>query len=424
MPRGIYECVNCAHREVLDTTEPILPRACPKCGGDMILVGYSIEGSERQDKVETASAPTEGTTGAYGPLSPEVESKLSEFYSLRFEGFDGRVAAFEVLEIYEKNFERVLGELEELGYWAALKKRNGKIVLFIFPAVKEEGKHSWLPWILLLATVGTTFLAGYYQAVNFIWLLDYLGIPGLRNPYLIALSFSVSVLAILGTHELAHKTAATLHGVRATVPYFIPFPNIIGTLGALIRVKSPVPTRDAAIDLGVSGPIAGFLVAIPVTLIGIKLSVLVPPSALPSEGGIAFGSNLFFYLLMKLSLSQSGDYVLYLHPMAIAGWVGILVTFLNLIPAAQLDGGHIARAFMSERTHRYFTLALGVILVAMGILWVGWTLWGMLVLLMGSAGNPGALDEVSPVSKKRLLLVVVAIVIFVLSATPVPFSLS
>ena len=422
MPRGIYECINCGHREEFDSTEPVLEKACPKCGSDMVLVGF-VEG----EAPEMSMGQTMPQSEAFSPpkLPPEVEEKIRQFYSLEFEGVDGSVFIYEVKEIVERNFERVLRELEELGYWAALKKRDGKVLLFVFPAQEVSESNPWLPWVFLIATVFTTFMAGYYQAVLYISFLDKFGLPGLRNPYIIALSFSVSVMAILGTHEMGHKIAALYHGVKATVPYFIPFPNLIGTMGALIRVKSPIPTRDAAIDLGTSGPIAGFLVAIPVSIIGMKLSVAVPQSAIPpSEGGITLGGNLFFYLLGKYLFPIPDDYILYLHPVAMAGWVGILVTFLNLIPAAQLDGGHIARAFLSGKAHRYFTMALGFLLMAMGFLWIGWMIWAVLILFMGSMGNPGALDEVSPISKKRIALAVVAAVIFILSATPVPFSAS
>lgn len=422
MPRGIYECINCGHREELNSTDPVLEKACPKCGSDMVLVGF-VRGD--------AGEPSEGKTalqlGAFAPpkLPLEVEDKLGQFYTLEFEGVDGNVFVYKVKEIVESDFEKVLRELEELGYWAALKKRNGRTLLFVFPAHEIKESNPWLPWIFLIATILTTFMAGYYQALLYVSFLDKFGLPGLRNPYLIALSFSVSVMAILGTHEMGHKIAAVYHGVKATVPYFIPFPNLIGTMGALIRVKSPVPTRNAAIDLGTSGPIAGFLVAIPVSIIGMKLSVAVPQSAVPpTEGGITLGGNLFFYLLGKYLFPIPDGYVLYLHPVAIAGWVGILVTFLNLIPAAQLDGGHIARAFLSEKTHRYFTILLGFLLMAMGFLWIGWMIWAALILFMGSVGNPGALDEVTPISKKRIALAAVAVVIFILSATPVPFSAS
>jgi len=421
MTRAVYECINCGHREELDSNEPVLEKACPKCGGDMLLVEFVGGGVHDYGG---AGLPQDIV---YLPpsLPQEMESLIQTFYSADFQRVEGNVFIYEVHEIKESDFERVLAKFEKHGYWAALKRKDGKILLFVFPASKVGESNRWLPWVFLLATVFTTFVAGYYQALMYIAMLDKYGLPGIRNPYIIALSFSISVMAILGTHEMGHKIAAAYHGVKATVPYFIPFPNLIGTMGALIRVKSPLPTRNAAIDLGVSGPIAGFLVAIPVSILGLKLSVAVPASMVPPTAhGITFGNNLFFYLLTTYVISIPNNYVLYLHPVAMAGWVGILVTFLNLIPAAQLDGGHVARALMGERAHRYLTIALGLVMIALGFLWVGWMIWGVLVLFMGSLGNPGALDEVSPISKKRLVLVVIVVIIFVLSVTPVPFSAS
>ncbi|WP_297463495.1 site-2 protease family protein [Thermococcus sp.] len=411
MPRGIYECLNCGNREVIDSNEPLIENACPKCGGDMILVGF-----EGKRPVVGLSSPA--------ALPAEVEERIRNFYDVRPLGMEGSVFVFEVLEIRERNFERVLRELEELGYWAALKRRDGKVLLYVFPAGKVKPDNPWLPWVFLILTMITTFLAGYWLSMSYISLLDEYSLPGMRNPYLMALAFSVSVMGILGTHEMGHKIAAAYHGVRATMPYFIPFPSLIGTLGAVIRVKSPLPTRNAAIDLGVSGPIAGFLVAVPVSLIGLKLSVPIPANLVPQEGGITFGENLLFILIGKYLMPFPEDAVVFLHPVAIAGWVGILVTFLNLIPAAQLDGGHIARAFLPEKVHRYLTIAIGLILIGMSYLWTGWLLWGLLILFMGMAGNPGALDEVSPVSKSRIVLTVIAVILFILSATPVPISAS
>ncbi|NJE75780.1 site-2 protease family protein [Thermococcus sp. ES12] len=415
MPKGVYECINCGHREVVDSTEPLIERACPECGGDMVLVEFQTEPEEL-----TLPINQDVTF-----LPEAVERKVMEFYDAELERIDGRVFVFRVHAIREKNFERVLNELEELGYWAALKKRGGDILLFVFPAERIKEDNRWLPWIFLVATIFTTLFAGYYLSSLYIQLLDYYNLPGIRNPYVNAVAFSISVMAILGTHELGHKIAAAYHGVRATMPYFIPFPSMLGTLGAVIRVKSPLPTRNAAIDLGVSGPIAGFLVAIPVSIIGLKLSVPIPQNLVPpTEGGIVFGENLFFMLIEKYVVTFPENSVVFLHPVAIAGWVGILVTFLNLIPAAQLDGGHIARSFLGEKAHRYLTMVVGLVLIGMSFLWVGWLIWGMLVLLMGSVGNPGALDEVSPVSRKRLLLAVIAVIIFIISATPRPMWVS
>ncbi|WP_010477836.1 site-2 protease family protein [Thermococcus zilligii] len=409
MPRGIYECVNCGHREVIDSSEPLLEKACPKCGGDMVLVGFSVEVGE------TAPRPA---------LPAEVEAKVREFYSAEPLEFREGVFTFEVREIIKDDFERFLGEIEGHGYWAALKKFDGRVLLYVFPAGEIKGDNPRIGVLLFIATLLSTLWAGYVLALNYIGTLDEFGLPGYRNPYVIGLAFSMSVLGILGTHELGHKIAASLHNVRATFPYFIPFPNLLGTLGAVIRVKSPVPTRKAAIDLGVSGPLAGIMVAIPVTAVGLRLSTFVPVSAfqsLPGEG-IYFGTNLLFEILQRALLNPpSGDYVLLLHPVAIAGWVGVLVTFLNLIPAAQLDGGHVARAFMSEGLHRQFTWGMGLFLVVMSYFWAGWFLWALLILFIGSAGNPGALDEVSPIPASRKLLALLAAILFVLTATPVPF---
>ena len=420
MARGIYECVNCGHREVVDSNEPLLDSACPKCGGDMVLVGYA----EKREERDTQSVRFVVHAGPHA-LPPEVGDKIKSFYSVELVKTEGDVFVYEVHEIFERNFERVLEELEKQGYWCALKRREGRLLLFVFPAQTPKKDNLWLPIVFLLATIATTLLAGYYLAVNYIALLDKYGLPGIRDPWLDAIAFSVSLMAILGTHEMGHKVAAAYHRVRATFPYFIPFPNFLGTLGAIIRVKSPLPTRNAAIDLGVSGPIAGFLVAIPVSIRGLRLSTAVPGTAMPATSkGILFGENLFFVLLEKYVVTFPQNSTVFLHPVAIAGWVGILVTFLNLVPAAQLDGGHIARAFLGEKAHYYFTLALGLGMLAMSYLWVGWALWGILVLMMGAMGNPGALDEASPISKKRLLLALIAILIFVLSATPKPFWVS
>ncbi|AEC51877.1 hypothetical protein PNA2_0961 [Pyrococcus sp. NA2] len=406
MPKGIYECISCGYREVRDSTRPLLPNACPVCGGDMILVGYEIDVIEEE--------------------KPEIEDILRRFYNLgELLERRGDFYVYEVVEIIERDFEKVLKEVEKLGYWVALKRgKDRKILLYVFPAQKVESKENPVIGIVLfLLTLLSTFFAGYILSSFYVTTLKELNIPGIKNVYLNALAFSLAIMSILGTHEMGHKIAATLHNVKSTFPYFIPFPSFIGTLGAVIRVKSPIPTRNAEVDLGVSGPIAGLLVAIPVTIIGLKLSAIVPSSYLRGEETIYFGASLLFYGLVKLVLGDiPPDSGIILHPLAVAGWVGILVTFLNLIPAAQLDGGHVARALMSERTHRVLTYALGFLTIGLAYLWPGWLLWGILILLMGRVGNPGALDEVTPLTLGRKILAILIWVIFIISATPVPFS--
>jgi len=411
MPRGIYECLSCGHREERDSREPVLERSCPKCGGDMILVGYlesEFQGAEEKSPKETAAQ-----------LPVGLMKVLEENFELSFEELEGELRIFEVHTVKVEDFEKLFHKIEEsFGYWIALKKRGSKTYLFVLPSKKPGQEKLWAPIVLLLITAFTTFLAGLSLSTSYVAFLEKYHLPGIKNVYLNALSFSISLLAILGTHELGHKIAAELHGVRATMPYFIPFPNILGTLGALIRIKSPIPTRNAAIDIGISGPLAGFLVAIPVTLIGLRLSIVVQNPL--HTGGIYFGTSLMFSALMNLVFGKFASRTVFLHPVAIAGWVGLLVTFLNLIPVAQLDGGHITRAFMSERTHRILTMFIGVFLLALSFVWIGWLLWGLLVLVMGSVGNPGAMDEVTPMSRGRIVLSLVAAVIFVLTFTPVP----
>ncbi|AAL80516.1 site-2 protease family protein [Pyrococcus furiosus DSM 3638] len=407
LPRGIYECVNCKHREVLDKTQPLLPGRCPVCGGDMILVGYELDIEEEE--------------------KPSFEDFLREHYDLgELIEHRGEVYAYEVLGIKTENFEEVLREAEKFGYWLALKRREGKIVLYVFPAQLYEDKENPLVGIaLFILTLLSTFFAGYILSLNYVKTLEDLNLPGIKNLYLNALAFSLGIISILGSHEMGHKIAATIHNVKSTFPYFIPFPSFIGTLGAIIRVKSPIPTRNAAIDLGASGPLVGLIVAIPVTAIGLRLSPLVPVDYLQGEGTIYFGMNLIFYGLSKLVIGDVPEgFGIILHPLAIAGWVGILVTFLNLLPAAQLDGGHIARAFLPEKVHRVLTYALGFVAIGLSYLWPGWFLWGLLILIMGRVGNPGALDEVTPLTWSRKVLAIIIWAVFIASATLVPFSTS
>ncbi|NPA47836.1 MAG: site-2 protease family protein [Thermococci archaeon] len=425
-----YECVNCGYREERNSTEPVLERACPKCGGDMIIVSAPQEELQRRE-VEEATGYSE-PSGFFLPWESfqmknppqELDSKLREFYSLKFVEARGDMFVYVIEDVLERDFERVLREVESVGYWIALRKGSGgETYLFAFPAQEPKRSSGVMALILFLATVVTTLIAGYSLSLGYASMLKAAGLRYSLNPYLDAVAFSASVMGILGTHEMAHKIAARRHGIRATFPYFIPFPNILGTLGAMIRIKSPIPTRDAAVDLGASGPIAGFLVAIPVTIIGLHLSTVVPAStagAISSGNGLYIGQNLLMLFLESVVLNVPKNSVLLLHPIAIAGWIGILVTFLNLIPAAQLDGGHIAGAILGERLHRYFTIGLALTMMFMAPLWYGWVIWGILIMIMGMMGNPGPLDGVSPISRKRKLIILAVVIIFILSATPVP----
>ena len=198
-------------------------------------------------------------------------------------------------------------------------------------------------------------------------------------------------MAILGTHEMGHKLLADKHDVDATYPYFIPglpFPYGIGTFGALIRQKALPPNKDALFDIGFTGPVAGFIIAAIVTIIGIQLSTGVPPD-LPLP-------LLFQFIVMLFPPSGAGE-IIQLHPVAFAGWVGMIVTMLNLVPSGMFDGGHVARSVLSDRAHQIISYA-GIALLAI----IGWWTMAILAIFFSATRHPGPLDDVSKLTRCHL----------------------
>lgn len=238
--------------------------------------------------------------------------------------------------------------------------------------------------LLFLATLLTTTLAGSFQA----------GVNPLTDPRLLArgLPFSVTLMGILLVHEMGHFVTSRWHGVEATPPYFIPGPPfLIGTFGAFIRMRTPT-NRRALFDVGAAGPWAGFVVAIPAVLYGLAHSQ-VRPLAAPEVGGVALGNSAVFALLSRLALGVSPqDATIILHPVALAGWFGLFVTFLNLLPVGQLDGGHVVYALLGRRHRWVARLSLVTILVLAFLGWKGWVLWAVLIFMIG-LDHPPTLDD-------------------------------
>jgi membrane-associated protease RseP (regulator of RpoE activity) len=233
------------------------------------------------------------------------------------------------------------------------------------------------------------------------------------------LPFSIALMCILLCHEFAHYFASKAHRVTATLPFFIPAPTIIGTFGAFIKMKSPILSKRALVDIGASGPIAGFIVALVAAIIGLRMSEVIQLTDAP--GGIYLGSSLLFQAISYLTIGHVPEgYDVLLHPVAFAGWVGFLVTSLNLIPIGQLDGGHVTFALLGRR-HRKFSLILIAILMVMGtFLWSGWLIWAFLMVMLG-IDHPPILHEEIALDKKRKHIGLFCLVIFVLTFTPVPF---
>ncbi len=268
--------------------------------------------------------------------------------------------------------------------------------------------------------------------------------------------FAVSMLAILGAHEFGHYLAGRFHRVHVTLPYFIPLPLMspFGTLGAFISMKEIPRNRKILLDIGIAGPLAGFIVAVPVLFIGLWLSQVQPvvTSGLGAGVGYQFEGNSVLYLLVKYivfgrwlpepasfeGLSPFvywlryfftgrplplGGYDVTISPVAWAGWGGLLVTAMNLIPAGQLDGGHLMYVLFGRKwAQRLFPVIL-IVLIGLGFFWSGWFIWAALIFFFGRVyAEP--LDQITPIDAPRKLLAVVGLLIFLLTFTPIPLTVA
>lgn len=269
--------------------------------------------------------------------------------------------------------------------------------------------------ILFVLTFFTTLLAGAMMSGVVPWETPeeiYRGLP-----------FSLTLLLILITHELSHYVMSRRHKVSVTLPYFIPAPSLIGTFGAIIKMKPPIYDRRALIDIGASGPIGGFLVSIIAVEVGLGLSEVVPIEAIQKiEGGISLGSSLLFHLMARMVLHiDPGKTDILLHPVAFAGWIGFLITSLNLLPIGQLDGGHIAYALFGDRHEKIAKTSIPVLVVLGFVFWPGWIVWAVLMLFIGYRHPPVVFPQIQLDSKRRITGWV-SLAIFILTFTPMPIS--
>lgn len=230
------------------------------------------------------------------------------------------------------------------------------------------------------------------------------------------LPFALTLMGILLAHELGHWFACRHHHIRATYPFFIPAPTLIGTLGAFILIRTPMYNRRALFDVGFSGPVVGFVLAIPALVVGILHSKLVPGFAANSD--LLFGTPLVMRFLVELLRPGISPHDLLLHPIGRAAWVGLFATALNLLPAAQLDGGHILRS-VNPRWHRLITFGLPLFLLPLAKLWTGWLIWAALLGFIAFRRTPPVTDW-RRLDRARLLWAGVALVIFLLCFMPAP----
>jgi len=264
--------------------------------------------------------------------------------------------------------------------------------------------------VLFLITLGTTIGAGYLQSIPLVEL------ELLDNAWYGAIAFSLGIMAILGCHEIGHKLMADRRGIDASLPYFIPAPTPIGTFGAVIRMRTYPANRNSLFDVAAAGPIAGFLVLIPVTILGLLWSFPVPAG---SVSGIALSTSLLFQCLESWLVEVPVGNELLLHPLAFAGWIGMVVTMLNLMPVGMLDGGHISRALFGNKKLSKFSLPgvislIGVVVTAI----LGYWLMALMMLFLVGLAHPGPVNDTTPLSNERKIIGIGLFCLLVACATP------
>jgi membrane-associated protease RseP (regulator of RpoE activity) len=284
--------------------------------------------------------------------------------------------------------------------------------------------------VLFLLTILTTLIVGTHIEINYARNLPVFDwdISGayfrllFHHPALLILGvpFSFTLLSILLVHELGHYLTCRHYGIRATYPYFIPAPTLIGTLGAFIRIKSPLVNRRELFDVGISGPLAGFVIAVPALVLATLLSKAVSPASVPES--ISLGNPLALILLAKLLRPGISPAQIVLHPVGCAAWVGLFATALNLLPVGQLDGGHILYALIGDK-HRNISRGLLLILLPLGVFcWIGWMVWAAILLFLGLR-HPMLIEPAASLGRGRKILALVAALILVLTFVPTPFAI-
>jgi membrane-associated protease RseP (regulator of RpoE activity) len=327
-----------------------------------------------------------------------LEDRISRYFNIKNFSTDPERPYF-ILEDYDRDrFTQLARELEEIGYVPWVDEFEGNYYLRLGESLPRKKSRYHIQIILFIITIATTISAGYLFGGS---IID-------------GIAFSVAIMAIIGTHELAHYFAARKYGVEATLPYFIPAPTLIGTFGAVINVKSPIPNKDALFDLGASGPLAGLIVTIPVLFIGIFLSTVEPIKA----GTIIFNPPLLMSIIAYFAAPVAPEgYMISIHPVAFAGWVGIVVTMLNLMPVSFLDGGHISRSIFKQKFHKLISFAGVLVTIVLG--WIPMAILMAIIMVM-SREHPGAMDNVGKLSRNRKILSIVLVVVLLLCLAPAP----
>lgn len=323
----------------------------------------------------------------------------------------------------EARFDALRRELGAQGYIPILRREGGEEFVEVIRRPRTNPRGLWVNLALLAATLATTIFAG-----ALIW-LTYVGRSALTATDFAngGIYFGVPLMAILGFHELAHYAFARRHHLDASLPFFIPVPPPLpfGTFGAFVSIRDPFPDRKAMFDVSAAGPLVGFAASVPISLAGLYLSEHAPfvPAnyCAPTILGLDYGHELFSPSLLWAFFSAFFPSSGTIHPLAIAGWVGILVTSINLLPIGALDGGRVFRALFGERA-RFVSYAAAFALFGLSIFYFGWFIFGVLVLFLGLR-NPPPLNDLSPLGRRRYAVGAVVAAVLVAGFVIVPIQL-
>ncbi len=317
--------------------------------------------------------------------------------------------------ILETQFEELRKEMASIGYIPILEYMGGEYQISVVRKPVAVKRRPWINLILLVITAGTTIFAGAYLWYGYSFSDSLMTFDNFLYG---SLFFALPLLTILGVHELSHYAMSKRYGIDASLPYFIPSIPPLGTFGAFISMRDPMPNKKALVDIGFAGPLGGLLVTIPVAIIGLVLNAQgIPHPSIPPGGQTAISNPLIYSLMSMLIPSPDGVFI---HPTAFAAWVGFFVTAINLLPAGQLDGGHVARGLLGEKS-LYLSIATIMVLFVLGISYSGWFLFALLILFLG-VKHPAPLNDVSRLDVRRTGVGVLALLLLVGCFVLVPLS--
>jgi membrane-associated protease RseP (regulator of RpoE activity) len=359
--------------------------------------------------------------------SPEALREVFRVYEVSREDEGIRYYGDPVVD-RESLIETVWPAFREAGYEVRLERELGELALVATPRETGEASFPWWNVALAVATILSTLFVG----AQWYYVRDPLS-PAILQ----ALPFTLAVMGVLGTHEFGHYLLSRYHDVPASLPYFIPFPTVIGTMGAVIRMRGRIPDRRALFDIGVAGPLFGLVATVIVTVIGLLLPpVPVPDWVFAAESTVEIRFN--YPLLLQGIAALLGQPLSYadprtvINPVVIGGWVGMFITFLNLIPVGQLDGGHILRSMIGPAQERVaplvpmalFGLAGGLYMFTDAGQMVGvWILWGLMTIVAAFVGSAAPISE-TELGPRRTALGVVTFVLGLLCFTPIPIEIA